>query len=132
MNEQREIYVVTSGEYSDYGICGVFDDRTLADAFAEKCSGTYAEAGVEVWPLNPHADDLRAGHDPYFVRMKRTGDTMEARRVDAGSRAVGAVMALDVNGDGFTTCFARDEQHAVKIANERRAQLIASGGWPEA
>lgn len=29
----------------------------------------------------------------------------------------------------YVTCFAKDEEHAVKIANEIRAQKIATNQW---
>jgi hypothetical protein len=31
----------------------------------------------------------------------------------------------------FVYCYARDEEQAVKIANERRTVMVASGQWPE-
>lgn len=37
MNRNNKIfYVVTSGEYSDYTIRGVFDDKELAQRFVDK------------------------------------------------------------------------------------------------
>ena len=61
------IYIVTSGEYSDYGINGVFTTEEKAQSYNDKYNRLYI---YDIW--------------------------------------------------------AKDENHAVKIANERRGQLIAT------
>jgi hypothetical protein len=129
MDEQRTIYVVTAGEYSDYGIRGVFDDRELAEAFAER-SQRYDSARIEEWDLNPFTEELREGLVPYFVSLKRNGDVGRIWVDNPPASEITPSMGLTCDRtEAFTTCFARDEAHAVKIANERRAQFIASGGW---
>lgn len=42
----NNVYIVTSGQYSDYGIEAVFVDRDLAEQFAAKCDGT-----VQDWDI---------------------------------------------------------------------------------
>lgn len=48
----KTIYVVTSGEYSDYRIEGVFTDKDKAEAFADR----NPEYEIEEYPANPDFD----------------------------------------------------------------------------
>lgn len=40
MSSKQEVYIVTSGEYSDYRIEAVFTDKALAERHAERLSGS--------------------------------------------------------------------------------------------
>lgn len=120
------IYVCTDGCYSDYSIRAVFDNKGLAETFAERFSCT-----VEEWPLNPHAKGIKKGHSPYFVRITRDGEATEVREECSGYGFSGAeTHSFDWQKNMCTHCFAKDETHAVKIANERRAAIIAANQWP--
>lgn len=48
-----KVYIVTSGEYSDYGIRGVFVDRAAAEEFIKADAG-YEPGRVEVWEGYDH------------------------------------------------------------------------------
>jgi len=141
-----EIYVVTEGEYSDYHIVGVYDDKALAEQAAD-----IDEGDVKTYTVNEHADLISQGLKPYKVYMDRDGNVDrdgntggQPRRVDVSggttvfhvwmardligySRARGGPIYRDVGLRLRATVWARDEQHAVKIVNEKRAQLIAAG-----
>ena len=61
----KKVYIVTDGAYSDYGICGVFDDEALAAQFQE----LFAPRGqVEAWDLNPYEREIRAGEGVFGLR----------------------------------------------------------------
>ena len=127
----KTIYVCTGGVYSDYDIYGVFDDKKLADAFAEKFA---PDCEVEEYPLNMFKEEIESGHDPYFVRMTKCGEAEEVKRCFDGFSYTGkedGQMRFDVSNGMMLHCFARDKTHAIKIANERRAALIAANQWPE-
>lgn len=54
-NEEKKVYIVTSGSYSAYGIRAVFSTREAADEYCKNhnAGNKYSdEADVEVWPLN--------------------------------------------------------------------------------
>ena len=57
---KQEIYVVTSGEYSDYGINRIFLDRDLAKAYcaAHHNDSPYDEdrPQIEVWEISDESD----------------------------------------------------------------------------
>lgn len=53
MSGPTEIYVVTRGDYSAYGIMRVFLDKTAAEDFVkivnEGAAGSYDDAEIEIW-----------------------------------------------------------------------------------
>jgi hypothetical protein len=119
-----EVYIVTEGEYSDYKIVAVFTDKALATKCADLVSGD-----VETWTVDADAGQWRAGLRPWTVRM-----------MEDGSTRWGAYETTAVNEDDEDNFFgyikmsmwARSKEHAIKIANERRIQMLASGRkWPQ-
>jgi hypothetical protein len=77
------------------------------------------------------------GRRPFRVAMRRDGELLDCAAlefydIDPPDPSVEIFNA----GDGLLRswfrvwAWATDEKHAVKIANERRAQLIASNEWP--
>lgn len=123
------VYIVTDGEYSDYGIVGVFSTRELADTCAKNLiKSKWSNAKVETWNLDPHVDELRQGLAPWTVTMDRDGNSDAI--IDAGSLDSKEDERHDWSGKYTFYVWAEDEQHAVKIANERRAQIVAAGNWP--
>lgn len=129
------VYVVTSGDYSDYGIEGMFSDRAKADAFAALWPvDGYKQARVEEYRLDVAVDErFGRGLRPFWCVMDRDG---RVRSIDqrtptdtdnpASPRPVPRVGGTWLVG----TVWATDKAHAAKILNERRVQLIASGEWP--
>ena len=121
------IYVVTDGEYSDYHICGVFDNENLAQKLIDAICGS---GRIEEYELNPHERELEAGYKPFMVRMDRNGNTIQVDMHKVHFAHDNDNYMFDRNGNMVIECMARDRIHAIKIANERRAMLIASGRWP--
>ena len=69
-----EIYVVTSGYYSDYGISGVFDSKENAQMLVNEYDGKSLDSlEIEVWELNPHIMQLKEGLKPHCLRMSKDG-----------------------------------------------------------
>lgn len=58
--EKQQVYVVTSGEYSDYGINRIFLDQDLAEAYcaAHHNDSPYGEdrPQIEVWEISDSSD----------------------------------------------------------------------------
>ena len=115
------IYVVTEGQYSSYRIVGFFSTKDKADAFKGKF-----DTRVEEYEL----DNLEPGLylSSYAVWMKRDGT---CARVEERGLVTPDAYRLLPGPYLFVQCFAKDEQHAVKIANEKRTQMIALGQWEE-
>ncbi len=46
------IYIVTAGEYSDYGIVAIFSTRELAQKFMDTCNQNWDEHRIEEWQID--------------------------------------------------------------------------------
>lgn len=130
-----KVYLVTAGSYSDYRVLGVFSTRELA----QRAHDHFNVSNVKLWPIwevevNELASLVDHGLWEHKVVMKAGGRTapgaLGVHRIEPQCVLVHDVRVTVPNpNDGVneleTEVWARDEQHAVKIANERRAQLIA-------
>lgn len=131
----KSVWVIEAGEYSDYQVVGVFSTRENAELVASAIGyGSIAE-----WDLDPGVDGLRQGHPRFRVLMLRDG-SVESVEVQEGwnaetfyvwPRSREPIYAGKGIPDALNAwVWARDEKHAVKIVNEKRAQMIANGEWP--
>ncbi len=154
----KKIYVVTAEYYSAYHIVGVFDDKESAEKLVRGindgrwwCSENDRNcwgARVETFVLNPNQGEINAGLIPFEVLMGRDGNSSgqrvgkknpvevsTSRELPEGIgyklRKFGEYGNKDLPSRLEATVFARDKQHAVKIANEIRIQLMATNQWPE-
>ncbi len=139
------VWVVEQGEYSDYRVVGVFSSKenALQIVGAIRAGNSYGDdPSVAEWPLDPAIYELRQGFKLFLIDMLRDGTTERLEEQQVGSyRIAGSVemwrrtKAPMYRGKADkpdilqAIVWARDEQHALKIANEHRARLIASGEW---
>jgi hypothetical protein len=122
-----KVYIVTTGEYSDYRVIAAYSTREGAD----RCVAAAMGSEVEEYDLDPFATELRDGWLMWEVRMTRNGHVTSARPV-GGVPTVKWSLNFDVENRMYTSVIAKDREHAVKVATERRAQFIAMSGreWP--
>jgi len=113
------IYVCTS--VSDHRICGVFDNKGLAEKFCQKVG-----CDIEEWKLNPFANELEKGYSFYSVRMSKKGKVQEVRKINLlfDLEVDEGIQWIDRNAMCFQ-CVAMSREHAVELTNEKR--LIAFG-----
>lgn len=127
MKKKNKVYIVTRGDYSSYRILGVFSDKKLADETASKL-----KARVEVWDLNPNEANLRKGYTFYMVRIgKTTSDVIEVFKYEEiGEEVTDSIRPSSVRNSKHLICkvWAKDEQHAAKIAMEMRTRYLLSHG----
>lgn len=122
-----KIYVVTDNE----SICGVYSTREKA----ERASEIY-DAHIREWELDV-LPDIPEGMKSWIVWMHMDGDAEEAYTVqyhDGLDHEDVRLSAIrwpgEKGGVRLRACmFARDKEHAIKIANERRIAVIASGQY---
>lgn len=134
-----KIYVIEQGEYSDYHVVGVFSTRENAERILTIINGSenhYYKAEIAEWELDPTIKELNAGLNPYRVVMDYFGKTERCEEIehpmyDDQLRVWGRTKAafweheINVSDAVAGTVWAADEKHAIKIANEYRAQQIA-------
>lgn len=129
-------YIVMAGEYSDRHVCGVYSTRKKANYAAKVYNGEVITHKVDELPKHPK------GMLGYYVRMKKDG---------ASTVQLYGAEGMEIGKDGHfhndytrlpdgtynvvkelsITVWAKDEKHAVKIVNEKRAQIIAANEWPD-
>jgi len=130
-----KIYVVTEDRYGENEIVALCSSRDDAQVFLDKGKGNVV-GEYELDP--PDIDMLRRGYQVWGIVMGRDGTVFEAydrydssdirdepeiemvKRADHGSR-------LEMR----YYLWARSKGEAVYLANEKRAQFIAEGKWPE-
>ncbi len=129
------IYVVTSGQYSDYRIHAVFSTEALAGRYIEAIRRPYDDVHIEQYELDAFKMSLRKGFNYFGIRMTKDGDSkVERASPDEHDTEPCKIFDNRKFGSGvilYVETWAKDEQHAVKIANEKRVQLIALGKWPD-
>lgn len=132
---EKEAYVIITGEYSDKQVEAVFTDEEQAELFCR----LFVDGRIETYTLNPPNPYLDAIRNDYFfwiVEIASTGDVKNCWQVSVddeffGIKNPGEYYIYDDDSEGrlVIKVLAKDYEHAVKIANEKRGQLIASGSW---
>lgn len=129
-------YIVMAGEYSDRHVCGVYTTKAGADYAAKLFDGWVEEFEPDAIPDHPQgmtgfrvamvkdgtATVVSFGAELMAHYLGKGGFMVNYRRADDG--------ALRAYQEYRDAVWARDEQHAVKIVNEKRAQIIAANEWP--
>lgn len=141
----KKVYLVTSGEYSDYRINAVFSTRQKAQKYIDKY-GTYNALSyscytyeIEEYEIDPLGFELTSVLIPYAISMYYNGDTFHSKICDPEDfkEEYEIIKHKPFSGKpvGHNTlrffCLAKDINHAVKITNEKRVQLIANGIFTE-
>ena len=127
----QAVFLVTRGDYSDYRVCAIFTDKKLAKKYINSFKITYDEFRIEPYKLNPFSKELNSNYKPFFLRMTKQGICTEINIKDSsyGFETDDLDIGFDMHKNMYLSVFAKDEKHAVKIANEKRVQLIAENRW---
>ena len=115
----RNIYVVTSGEYSSYGIVAVYSSLKKALGGGGR---------VETYVLNdPNSEPIV--RRLWQVRMTRDGkvDGHYSNDIERGQKCLPPRLW---NGAYLFQVMAKTEKQAIKAANEQRTQLMALNRLP--
>lgn len=141
-----DVWVVEQGEYSDYRVVGVFSSKENAQRVADflNASEYGDDCTVAEWTLDPAIAELNKNRKQFTFQMQKDGtvDSCEpqpplASALESCVRMWRRSTAPAYVGKGVAdvltgTVWAKDEKHAIKIANEHRAEFIASGEWDNA
>jgi len=111
------VYIVTTGEYSDYRIHSVHTDIDVAKRVADENCGD-----VDVWGVDEETPSLPPGYAYYCVRMSINGDVISSGQ-SSDPYNYGRVNLW--RGELLSDIAAKNEKHAVKIMNERRAMILS-------
>jgi hypothetical protein len=136
-----KVYVVTAGSYSDFGNIAVFSSEEKANKFMKeypRYKGYDSYNNLEIYELDePDNGEYKKGKRIFEVKILKDG-TVEGCKY----KLYYPDKKLSINiwiPDGLVNTSkqelliceveADNPEGAVKIANERRAMLIASGEW---
>lgn len=146
------IYLVSRGSYSDYSVCGAFSTRERAQAYMNLCPRPEYDGwnDIEEMEIDRGISEVESGLSIYQIRITKSGDVRSIEKSGLPEN-VGPIrywsayeIRWERNAPGekyrhemirtdfdtpqhFTTVFvwARDEAHAIKLANERRIAALA-------
>lgn len=113
-----KVYVVTSGCYSDYQIEAIYSKKGDAVEHVRRLSD---EGGYKEWELDKPIPDAFVS-----VSMKKDG------AVSCIYRGVSCDTAgFSHYGSDYFAWYVKteDKERAIKVVNEKRAQIIAAGVW---
>lgn len=139
------VYLVSSGEYSDYSVGPVFSTEALAQEYIDKWAKFgQNDYGIEERELDPEHEmniPLQKGWFYFHVQMFKNGNSTSKKMTPYGQYREDDNERITLNNHyimdkGYTKevslyggVWAPDENGAAKIVNEKRTQLIASGEW---
>lgn len=127
----QTIWLVTEGEYSGYRVLAGFSTKELAEACVAKGLGEdIAECEVD-----PEVPNPPSGMRVWHVQLDSDGNLPvyggRTSHPYVGANYIGTKLkkteyhGRSGGGAYVFTCWARDAEHAIKIANELRAQVIS-------
>ena len=130
------IYIVTQGNYSDYSIDSVYDNKKAAESRAFNISTVWDEGRVEEYVLNSTCEKMQ----PYWYGIMHKDGSLDGYHGKASSDDTQHIRFYpereslsrkgQTEGAYLAYCICADtELKAIKIANEHRAGLIGSGSW---
>lgn len=123
-----KVYIVTSGDYSDYHICAASLDKERAEILAEKYTDRFDDAEVEEYELDEFFEEAKQGYFWYWCWCKIENGMfgqVEVRQLDSyGTDVVGKVVKSLRHEQLFVDVLAENDEHARKIAAEKFATYI--------
>lgn len=122
-----KVFVITKGSYSDYTIVGIYSTSKGAQR-AISLLNIEDVNEIEEYELNeldPLVNKFARGYRIWWVSMQRDGTV--ARVYAERSLHTYINHRKDGNPAVWGQVLAKSEEHAIKIVNDKRAQLIAAG-----
>ena len=128
------IYVVTEGEYSDYGIVHVFGDKATAERHVEQWNALHPGCGASERRVEAH--EVLLGQLPKLAVLYQAqwwshsdDDVYVAGVVSEMDDNVGRLDHLDArrfdDGNVYFKCSSFDSEKATKIVSDARAKHLA-------
>lgn len=136
MEQQKTIYIVTVGEYSEYHICGVTFDIKIAENLKKLYSNDWEVANIEEYPVLVKNDNSLGDIVPiYRVTIYADGksscnvimNVFDKEPFEPKYNLDTSPSFFDDTHFRFTFIAeikAKDEQHAVEHARDVRAKLL--------
>lgn len=129
------VWIIEVGSYSNYRVVGIYSTEENAKLVADKLNSNpdkWDEFTIGKRTLDPLVYEINEGLNKYDVYMDRDGYTRKIDKSDIESYDISTELHTVEDNRFYRVgirgaVFAKDEAHAIKIANEFRAQMIATG-----
>lgn len=122
-----KVFAITKGEYSDYSIVGIFSTKAKAERALRELDiygkNDYIEE-YELDELDTLVNKFNRGYRVFRVYMQSDGATTDVYRENSIDTWINHSKNKNML---WGQVLAKSEEHAVKIVNEKRVQLIAAG-----
>jgi len=119
----KKVYVITQGEYSDYHICAIFSDKKKAKEVVDFFNDGCELANIEEWLIDVVPPENRKR---FCVFMGKNGDVEDISKdklCDVADFKNKVSEWWNKNGWTFRV-WAKDKDHAIKIAGDWRRKLL--------
>lgn len=117
----KKVYIVTSGDYSDYHIEAVFSRRDKALDFKNE---EKSDNDIEEFELDRPISDFRY----ISITMKKNGDTVKIHPFMNSYNNEG-FFQYNINSELIWVVKTNNEKRAIKVTNEKRTQILAAECW---
>jgi hypothetical protein len=132
-----KLYVVTTGEYSDHRIQGIFSSKEIGEEFS---SIFYDPNEIEEYILDRNGDLIKAGYKPYVVVMDKRGGVKKAEKGFRETYRKGAdiyffpeepeiYFPVEYIGCMRVDILSKSEEEAIRAANEHRVMFLVLDMW---
>ena len=123
----KTVFVVEKGCYSDYHVVGIYEKLENAERIAKLVSDIDDLATVVEWTLNPMIEELNIGMEPYYISISEGGLVKQLYKESWDTTYDLSLRFFSDDNTIGGVVWAKDEQGAIKIANDFRIQMIAEG-----
>lgn len=120
-----KVYVITSGEYSDYQINAVTLDKKQALLLKAKYSDDWDEACIEEYDTDDYKIEVGEGYKPMWAVEFYSNEINRCYTIACKNYKHGS--ACKHSFDNGITVFveAKDEEHARKIAKDMYMKMLS-------
>lgn len=115
MADTKMFYAITAGEYSDYHIIAITDDKVRA----EELNRVIPDSGIEEFPDTPA---IQSGYWIWEVRRDNYYKSMSVKHTDSDFEFNDLNKVYEEDFYTWTSVQAMNEPHALKIAYDLFAQ----------
>lgn len=126
------IWGVSSGSYSDYGVVAIFSSEEKAQEFLAEYSKLDSEAELEEFAYDPEppvAIEIITVHIDMEGNVLRVYDPRWAREGAVGFVGYGLADVWRGPRVLIWVVPTTDKERAIKVANEKRAIILANEAW---
>ncbi len=144
MNKRTVWAVGYEGDCEEFVVDKLFSTRENAVLYAESFNFNPTDEHIKEYLLDEHIESLSAGLRPFTIQILQDGKVEQVFRLNNHNTIDNYCFEYD-DPDEFSSpppgtivswylnlsLLARDQSHAVEIADKRRREFLAAGEWPE-